>query len=220
MKIATCWDDGVHDDVRLADLFRTYGARASFNLNAASHRAERYVGWTRDGKDIYKLALPELREVYDGFLIANHTLSHPHLDRIAPDEARRNIEEGRDALEQIFGRAIRGFAYPFGSYNDAVKELVRESGHLYARTTGKVESIFPVEDPMAFHPNCHFLTEDFWRRFDAVHEADGVFYFWGHSYELVTEEDWRTMEDKISRLSAAGEWVDLPDLFTDGSVAG
>jgi hypothetical protein len=39
-----------------------------------------------------------------------------------------------------------------------------------------------------------------------------VFYFWGHSYELV-KEDWSAFNDKIARLSEQGEWVTLPSFF-------
>ena len=33
VKVATCWDDGVLNDIRLADIFRKYNAKATFNLN-------------------------------------------------------------------------------------------------------------------------------------------------------------------------------------------
>ena len=33
MKVVQCWDDGVINDVRLTNLLRKYGAKATFNLN-------------------------------------------------------------------------------------------------------------------------------------------------------------------------------------------
>jgi len=128
----------------------------------------------------------------------------------------RDIREGRDRLEQIFGYPVVGFAYPFGSYNDAVMEAVKEAGHLYARTTENVAEVFPPASPMAFHSNCHFKSPDFWDRFDHVREVGGVFYFWGHSYEIMDEDEWQSLEDKIARLSAnpSVEWTDLPALFS------
>lgn len=56
---------------------------------------------------------------YDGFSIANHSLTHPD-DEIPVDAARREIAEGRDRLEAFFGKSVTGFAYPFGTYNEAV----------------------------------------------------------------------------------------------------
>ena len=47
-----------------------------------------------------------------------------------------------------------------------------------------------------------------------IKQVDGVFYFWGHSYEIVTEADWQAFEQNIARLSAqSATWVNLPDLF-------
>jgi peptidoglycan/xylan/chitin deacetylase (PgdA/CDA1 family) len=125
----------------------------------------------------------------------------------------RNITEGRDALEQLFGYRIDGFAYPYGDQNSEVRQLVKSAGHLYARGTDGTRSVFPPEDPMNFKPSCHFLAENFWQEFEYAQAKGNVFYFWGHSYELLTEADWLAFEEKIERLSEKGEWISLPSLF-------
>ena len=216
VKLVQCWDDGVLDDIRLIEILRKHGAAASFNLNLGLHREERYCGGKFKGtKEVFKLALPELKEVYEGFTAANHTLRHPHLTKIPIEEAQREILDGRDALEQLFGYPIDGFAYPYGDQNTEIRELVRSAGHLYARSVSGTQTVFPPEEPMDFKPSCHFLTENFWQEFESVRDGRGVFYFWGHSYEIVTEEDWRAFDEKIARLSEAGEWVSLPSLFRE-----
>jgi peptidoglycan/xylan/chitin deacetylase (PgdA/CDA1 family) len=216
MKIVQCWDDGILDDVRLIDILRAHGAKASFNLNPATQPEKRQLGWRfRDLKNVWKLGKNELKDVYAGFTIANHTATHPHLTKIAPEEAIKNIRDGRDELEQIFGVPVTGFAYPFGDHSEAVMDMVRETGHIYARTCVNVDNCFPPADAMAFHPNCHFLAADFWEKYEAEKARDGVFYFWGHSYELVTEADWQTFEAKIARIAGDEQavWTDLPELF-------
>lgn len=214
MKLVQCWDDGVLDDIRLIEILRKHGAKATFNLNMGRHTATRTCDWKfRDIKEVWRLTLGEIKEIYDGFLVANHTLTHPHLSQISIEEATRDIREGRDQLEQHFGYAVKGFAYPFGDYNEAVAAAVSETGHVYGRTTKDVDQIFPVANPAAFHANCHFHSPDFWKKFEQVKATDGTFYFWGHSYENVTEEDWQDFDAKIARLSKEGQWVDLPELF-------
>ncbi|HSI85139.1 MAG: polysaccharide deacetylase family protein [Candidatus Methylacidiphilales bacterium] len=220
MRLVQCWDDGVLDDIRVIEILRKHGAKASFNLNYGLHENERVGKWKfKETKMVYKLAKGELKDVYEGFLVANHTTTHPHLSRIPLEDAVKNIIEGRDQLEQVFGYAIKGFAYPFGDYNDAVENAIRQAGHVYARTTKNVEKVFPCENPMAFHANTHFLAADFWDKFQRVKDmdkdGDEVFYFWGHSYELITEEQWQTFDRQIERLSADPQtrWADLPDLF-------
>jgi len=154
-----------------------------------------------------------MKDVYEGFTIANHTLTHPHLENIPIEEATREIHEGRDKLEQFFGKPVEGFAYPFGTYNSAVCDAVRAAGHLYARTTQNVLSALPAEDLMQFHATCHFCDPAFWDKFEKVRALDGVFYFWGHTYEFVTDEDWGKCEEKIAKLAAYNAWADLPELF-------
>jgi len=214
IKLVQCWDDGVVDDIRLIEILRKHRAIASFNLNAGTHHKERGGAWKFCGtKDVLRLAVSELKEVYEGFTIANHTLTHPHLTKISVDQARREIVEGRDALEQLFGYPIEGFAYPFGDQNAEVQELIREAGHLYARVTQSTRSVFPPANAMDFRASCHFHAPNFWEEFGAACANQPVFYFWGHSYELVTEEDWSAFDDKIRLLGEQGEWVSLPSLF-------
>jgi peptidoglycan/xylan/chitin deacetylase (PgdA/CDA1 family) len=214
VRLVQCWDDGVDDDIRLTDILRKHGATASFNLNIGRHQNERPAKpWMYKDKEVRLLARPELTEVYEGFLVANHTATHPFLTKLPPAQARQEIVDGRRELEQLFGYSVEGFAYPYGDNNEAVQEMVREAGHLYARVCEDTATVLPAENPMAFRASCHFLAPDFWTRFDAVRASGGVFYFWGHSYEILTEDDWRAFDAKIERLGAQGEWVTLPSLF-------
>ena len=119
-------------------------------------------------------ALPKKPDVFDGFTVANHSLTHPHLEQMTIEAARADIIDGRKRLQDRFGTPVLGFAYPFGTYSPAVMELLREAGHVYARTTVNVEQCFPPQDAMAFHPNCHFLAPDFWERYERA-RACGVF---------------------------------------------
>ena len=132
----------------------------------------------------------------------------------AEHDARRDVMEGRDRLQQHFNQPVLGFAYPGGAYSDTVKTVVREAGHTYARTVVQVLRCFPPEDPMAFHPNCHHEVTDFWDRYEKARES-GVFYFWGHSYEFVDDRMWSLFEDKIKRISndSGAEWGIVADLF-------
>jgi peptidoglycan-N-acetylglucosamine deacetylase len=214
MTVVQCWDDGVTTDVRLTELLRRHGAKATFNLNAGLHAMQRKAGWVYKGTEVWRLGWDELGEVYEGFTIANHSLTHPRLDQMPIEAARKDIAEGRSRLQQFFGQPVLGFAYPGGTYNEAVMEAVREAGHVYARTVRYVESPFPPANPMAFHPCCHFLAPDLWDRYEKA-RAGGVFYFWGHSYEMITEALWAGLEATLARISRdpAARWGEVADLF-------
>lgn len=214
MKVAQCWDDGVSADIQLIDVLRRHDAKATFNLNAALFENERSAGWLYKETEVQRLGWNEMRKIYEGFTIANHSLTHPRLEQIPIEDARKDIVEGRKRLQDFFEAPIKGFAYPFGTYNDAVMDVLREAGHVYARTTKNVTQAFPPDDPMAFHPTCKFDNEDFWNHYEKAKKC-GVFYFWGHSYELINEAMWRDFEEKINRITADEDshWVDVVDLF-------
>jgi peptidoglycan/xylan/chitin deacetylase (PgdA/CDA1 family) len=217
MKIVQCWDDGVEDDIRLCELLRSIGAQATFNLNAGLHGAVRGPAWQFKGiKDVRKLAIDELPQVYEGFEIANHTLTHPSPEKISPEEWKREVVEGRARLEDLFGKRVAGFAYPFGHCPAHAVETVRETGHLYARTCANATPSFPPADPMLLAADCHFLNPHFWERYKLAKSSGApAFYFWGHSYELCSEEDWKSLEEKLHRLDSDpdAEWGSLSALF-------
>jgi peptidoglycan/xylan/chitin deacetylase (PgdA/CDA1 family) len=218
IRIVQCWDDGVEDDIRLCELLREKGARASFNINAGMHGRERGHRWVyQESKEVLRLARQELPSVYEGFTIANHSLTHPWADRISTEEWRAEVNEGRKELQDLFGQPILGFAYPFGVTGPEISAVVREAGHVYARDCRAATPCFPPEDPMLFAADCHHAEHDFWERYARAKAANAsVFYFWGHSYEFVTEEEWRIFADKLDRFNADPDavWADLPDLFT------
>jgi peptidoglycan/xylan/chitin deacetylase (PgdA/CDA1 family) len=217
MMLVQCWDDGVTTDVRLVDLLRRHGAKASFNLNAGLHQAGRTPGWVHEGTEVWRLGWSEMRSVYAGFTIANHSLTHPCLSEMPIAQARRDIAQGREQLQQLFGQAVAGFVYPFGAFNAAVMDAVREAGHVYARTTMDADaSSNRSGNPMALHPSCHFLAPDFWQRHEQA-RSRGVFHFWGHSYELLTQAHWADFETKLARLCSdpRDRWCEVADALPD-----
>lgn len=70
-----------------------------------------------------------------GHDIGSHTLTHPYLSRVGVPEARREIVDSRKKLEDLFGRRIEHFCYPYGNWNEALAELVREAGYRTACST-------------------------------------------------------------------------------------
>lgn len=217
MKVVQCWDDGVNDDIPLIDILRKHKAKASFNLNPTTHKETREGGFNeRWKKTIQRLARGELASVYAGFTIANHSMTHPWPTRIPLEQWRGEVVDARKILQDWFQQPILGFAYPFGDYDDATAAVVREAGHVYARTTKNVTPCYRPEDAMKFHADRHFHAEDFWERYEQAKASGcGVFYFWGHSYEMCTPEQWAAFDAKIARISADpdAEWAELPELF-------
>ncbi|MDB6019883.1 MAG: Polysaccharide deacetylase [Pedosphaera sp.] len=70
-----------------------------------------------------------------GHEIGSHTLTHPFLTRISRAEAREEIFSSKRKLEDRFGVPIRHFCHPYGDWNPAVRDLVKEAGYATACTT-------------------------------------------------------------------------------------
>ncbi len=218
MKIMQCWDDGVQNDVRLAEMLRKHKAKATFNLNPGLHKqSERGHGWKyKPHYEVFRLSLDEMKGVYKGFCIAGHTMTHPHLTKIDDAKLWTELADCKAFIKDFFGQEECGFAYPFGGYDERVKGMIRKAGYLYARTCANVDGALPLNNPMELPSHCHFMSPDFWRKYEEVKAIDGNFYFWGHSYEMMDEQPlWDEFEGKLARIEAdpKAEWIDVRDLF-------
>jgi peptidoglycan/xylan/chitin deacetylase (PgdA/CDA1 family) len=70
-----------------------------------------------------------------GHEIGAHTLTHPYLTRVSFREASEEIISGKKKLEDLFDQPIRHFCYPYGDWNESIRDLVREAGYTTACTT-------------------------------------------------------------------------------------
>jgi peptidoglycan/xylan/chitin deacetylase (PgdA/CDA1 family) len=66
--------------------------------------------------------------------IGAHTLTHPSLPGLSAEDRRREIAGGRKRLEELAGRRVDAFAYPYGDYDAATVRLVKRSGFRTACT--------------------------------------------------------------------------------------
>jgi len=61
--------------------------------------------------------------------IGSHGLSHGRLAELSPAQARAEIFDSKKILEDLCGREVRHFCYPYGNWNRAVRDLVAEAGY-------------------------------------------------------------------------------------------
>lgn len=71
----------------------------------------------------------QIRELFSlGHEIGAHTVSHPVLSRIPRTAAYAEMKDSKQHLEDLLGAPIRTFAYPFGNYNQEVRNCAEEVG--------------------------------------------------------------------------------------------
>ena len=118
-KVAQCWDDGVANDIIVAEICRKYGAKATFNINPGNNKKDvRYSKWKHQDFEVFKLSLAEMPSVYAGLTVASHTMTHQHPKSLSPEEFRREAVDARKFIEDTWQREARGFAWPYGEYDD------------------------------------------------------------------------------------------------------
>lgn len=206
------YDDGVRQDIRLAQLFSGYGLKATFNLNSYSLREN---GLTPEEVEQYILQ--------PGHEIAVHGAFHRAEGTLRPIEGIREVLDCRLELEQKHGRIIRGMAYPDSGirrfHNNAdletVKTYLKELDIAYARTLGKDNDLFEL--PTDWHqwmPSAHHRNPKILEYVDSFLRADPnagysagrhpiLCYIWGHSYEFDRDNNWDMMDTICQKLSRA-----------------
>lgn len=201
------YDDGVEQDIQLIKLLDTYGVKCTFNLNSGIYAPEGTIH--PPGRIHRRLTELQSTSLYNHPLVevAVHSLTHPHLENLPSATVMKQILQDRENLERQFGCIVRGMAYPYGTYNDTVVDVLRLAGIAYSRTVHSHQSFALPHDWHRWGGTCHhrnpqlmtlaqkFLTE--------TPERDPyLFYLWGHSYEFEEYDDWDLIEDFLRLVSA------------------
>lgn len=135
--LTTSWDDGHPLDMKLAEMLARHGVTGAFYVPARNRRDRPVM----TPSDLRQLAAA-------GFEIGSHTLDHRRLSGLSRAEARRQMADGRAALEDMLGRPVAGFCFPGGRSGRWGRALARELGFSHARTT-QMLSFDPGADPFA-----------------------------------------------------------------------
>lgn len=217
--VTLSYDDGVRQDLLLAELTARRGLKCTFNINSAMVARDPGGG---------RLTYEELRgEILGrGHEVAIHGEYH-----LAPGTSRtlvglRDALNCRLQLEENLGVIIRGMAYPNsgitrfngGSDYETVRRYLQDLGVVYARSLGGDNNRFALPEdwycwlPTAHHTNLHAL--DWAREFAALRVNDlylddrhpRLFYLWGHSYEFDHDGSWDRME-QLCDILAGGDDV-------------
>lgn len=198
MKAVTfSYDDAPFQDRRLVEIFNKYGLKCTFNVN---------TGLFGQG---HRTIMPEeMPSLYKGHEIAVHTVTHPHLEKMEnDDEIVCEIENDRLRLEEIMGYKVVGMAYPFGTYNDKVVDLIANKTEIKYSRTVKATMNFEVQtDLIRLNPTCHHKVDNLFelaqKFIEMKPEHPQIFYIWGHSYEFDREDgQWERMEEFCRLIS-------------------
>jgi peptidoglycan-N-acetylglucosamine deacetylase len=228
--VTTSWDDGHELDARLAHELNQHGFAGTFYIAPES--------WEIPPQK--RISAVTLRELGQRFEIGSHTLTHPHLTRLSPGDAAREINQGKEVLQELIGRAVTSFCYPYGAYRAHHVGLVRTAGFLAARTTRRFCTEAPT-DPLQMGTSTHAsrYRADVWpvvrksrtptrcwavwsnwdvlarQLFDQAKASGGVYHLWGHSWEIGEHNDWSRLRFLLRYIADHGNVT----FMTNGELA-
>ncbi len=91
----------------------------------------------------------QLREVQEmGFTIGSHSGSHVRLAQQSDERLHAELRDSKRALEDLLGRRIDHFCYPYGSHDLRCIEAAAQAGYL-SGTTCQRAAATPQDDPLS-----------------------------------------------------------------------
>jgi peptidoglycan-N-acetylglucosamine deacetylase len=229
--VTTSWDDGHQLDEKLAKELDDHGFAATFYIAPRSAEIP----------PAQRLTRAALGDIATRFEIGGHTLTHPRLTGLPLAAAVREITQGQAELQQLTGRKVISFCYPYGAYRAEHVTAVRAAGFQVGRTIRRFCTT-PPADPLQMATTTHaarYLGDAWpvlrdsrtpgaawatWRNWDVLARqlfqearvASGVYHLWGHSWEIEAHGDWARLRGLL-RYIAGHDGVTF---LTNGELAG
>lgn len=207
------YDDGTIHDRRLVATMNRYGVRATFNLNSGFLGQPSVTNGPHGSIDTGEIAPEEVTTLYTGHEIAGHGLYHASPTHVGSSAFLYETIADKAALETLTGTLVRGYAYPFGLYDETAKSVLRLAGYHYARVVDSTRRFDLPTDFLAWEPTCHHADAKLMELAELFCKADAfpmrtkLFYVWGHSYEFAGDDNWDCMETLCAYLQQHGEDV-------------
>ena len=224
--VTTSWDDGTTTDLKLARLLNKYGIAGTFYICRKSSMPN-------------LLQEEEIVAIGKDYEIGAHTMNHSDLTKISLSQAEYEIGASKKYLENLLGKPISMFSYPYGKYNNALKQIVKSCGFIGARACNP-RGFKLASDPYQF-PITLFASNDsplmalkicmkahLWKfnllldwesrvkaLFDLALRMGGVYHIYGHSADFDRNNEWGKLEDVLNYITNRKE----VQYMTNGEVA-
>lgn len=109
-------DDGYKDNLVAVELMEKYQIPYTIYISTGLIDKEQYLT-IQDLEDIAKLDLCTL---------GTHSVNHIHLSSLNKEKQYEELYDSKLFLENIIGKKVIDFSYPYGDYNDSAKNIADE----------------------------------------------------------------------------------------------
>ena len=199
------YDDGTIYDKKLVSLLKKYDMKATFNLNSGLLGQKEHRMINGINTDFSQIEPWEVKTVYADQEVASHTVNHSSIVGLSPNMGAAEVLKNKQRLEELTGRPVRGFAYPYGSYNELAEEILSACGIEYARTADSSNDFDIPQDFLEWHPTCHHDAPELLKLAEKFCNDDSLqpqlFCIWGRSYEFAQKDNWQVLEEFMKYVS-------------------
>ncbi|MFH1666476.1 MAG: polysaccharide deacetylase family protein [Elusimicrobiota bacterium] len=147
-KVIITFDDGYRNNFLVAlPILKEFGYEAVFFVVSGAAGGKNFWHNSELEEPVDMLTWEEIKKMdEDGMEIGGHALSHKNLSELPDDALEKEIFEDKKNIEEKLGKNIMSFAYPYGKFNEKVKEILRRAGYLFACKIKQGKNKFPVKD--------------------------------------------------------------------------
>lgn len=156
------FDDGYKDNYTNAfPIMKKYGMKGTiFVVTGFLGVYDNYLTWDQ---------AKELLEA--GFSIESHTYSHKSMTEASDEDITKELVKSRQTIKEKLGIDSDFMAYPTGTYNLHIAELVKEAGYKGAFTikydnVSRDSNVYALERVPVFHTS--ETNKDFWERLQYI----------------------------------------------------
>ena len=142
------FDDGYEDNyVNAYPILKKYGFKATIFVVTSflDKNKKGYMSWD------------QAREMdTNGISIQSHTVDHKSMTDLTDDQLRMELVDSKKKAEKELGHPVNYMAYPTGTYNLHIAQMVKEAGYKAAFTikygnVDKASNIYALERVPIFH---------------------------------------------------------------------
>lgn len=154
------------------------------------------------------------------FEIGGHTYNHIDCTKVSLKQAEEEMRSGKEALEDIIGKPVTAFAWPWGKYNRKLIEIAKQAGFSHCRSALLINLHPYSQKEYLIHPNMHLYPHPYFRYIyhslllkdiltfqeclkgfpkqltDIITKIKSInsTHFWFHSWELEKLDMWKVLK--------------------------
>ena len=167
--ILLTFDDGYEDNHKyLLPLLEKHKMKAVIYILADRKHRNNFWDIPKGEPEAALLKETQIREMAASGLVefGSHSFSHVKLTTAPAKQADKEISGSKKALEDLLGKTVFSFAYPYGALNEEIKKRTAAAGYNFGVAVGSGPTRF-AEDLMEIrrvHMFPHTTLFDYWKK--------------------------------------------------------